>query len=57
LIVQHAYSEIAGQLSEGKGITSARALECKAILRAKAQNAAGHGLCLSHATETPGRAP
>ena len=43
-ISQHAHSEIVGQLPEGNWITRAPTLERKAILLAKVQDEAGHGL-------------
>ena len=45
-IGQHAHSEIVGQLPEGNWITRAPTLERKAILLAKVQDEAGHGLYL-----------
>ena len=45
-IGQHAHSEIVGQLPEGNWITRAPTLERKAILIAKVQDEAGHGLYL-----------
>ena len=53
-IGQHAHSEIAGQLPEGNWITRAPTLERKAILLAKVQDEAGHGLYLYCAAETLG---
>ncbi len=53
-IGQHAHSEIVGQLPEGNWITRAPTLERKAILLAKVQDEAGHGLYLYCATETLG---
>jgi ring-1,2-phenylacetyl-CoA epoxidase subunit PaaA len=53
-IGQHAHSEIVGQLPEGNWITRAPTLECKAILLAKVQDEAGHGLYLYCAAETLG---
>ena len=53
-IGQHAHSEIVGQLPEGNWITRAPSLERKAILLAKVQDEAGHGLYLYCATETLG---
>jgi ring-1,2-phenylacetyl-CoA epoxidase subunit PaaA len=53
-IGQHAHSEIVGQLPEGNWITRAPALERKAILLAKVQDEAGHGLYLYCAAETLG---
>ena len=53
-ISQHAHSEIVGQLPEGAWITRAPTLERKAILLAKVQDEAGHGLYLYCAAETLG---
>ena len=53
-IGQHAHSEIVGQLPEANWITRAPTLERKAILLAKVQDEAGHGLYLYCATETLG---
>ena len=53
-IGQHAHSEIVGQLPEGNWITRAPSLERKAILLAKLQDEAGHGLYLYCAAETLG---
>lgn len=53
-IGQHAHSEIVGQLPEGNWITRAPTLERKAILLAKVQDEAGHGLYLYAAAETLG---
>ncbi len=43
-ISQHAHSEIVGQLPEGNWVTRAPTLERKAVLLAKIQDEAGHGL-------------
>ena len=51
---QHAHSEIVGQLPEGNWITRAPSLKRKAILLAKVQDEAGHGLYLYSAAETLG---
>lgn len=51
---QHAHSEIVGQLPEGNWITRAPTLERKAILLAKVQDEAGHGLYLYCGVETLG---
>jgi ring-1,2-phenylacetyl-CoA epoxidase subunit PaaA len=51
---QHAHSEIVGQLPEGNWITRAPTLARKAILLAKVQDEAGHGLYLYSAAETLG---
>ncbi|MEX0281369.1 MAG: 1,2-phenylacetyl-CoA epoxidase subunit PaaA, partial [Arenibacterium sp.] len=53
-IGQHAHSEIVGQLPEGNWITRAPTLERKAILLAKVQDEAGHGLYRYCAAETLG---
>lgn len=53
-ISQHAHSEIIGQLPEGNWITRAPSLRRKAILLAKVQDEAGHGLYLYSAAETLG---
>jgi ring-1,2-phenylacetyl-CoA epoxidase subunit PaaA len=56
-IAQHAHSEIIGMQPEAQWITRAPSLRRKAILIAKVQDEAGHGLYLYGATETlgPGR--
>src|SRR5450830_1895916 len=51
-ISQHAHSEIVGQLPEGNCVTRAHTLKRKAILLAKIQDEAGHGLYLYSAAET-----
>ncbi len=53
-IAQHAHSEIIGMQPEGEWITKAPSLRRKAILLAKVQDEAGHGLYLYSATETLG---
>src|SRR5919199_5364790 len=53
-ISQHAHSEIVGMLPEGNWITRAPTLARKAILLAKVQDEAGHGLYLYSAAETLG---
>jgi ring-1,2-phenylacetyl-CoA epoxidase subunit PaaA len=53
-ISQHAHSEIVGMLPEGNWITRAPSLRRKAILLAKVQDEAGHGLYLYSAAETLG---
>ena len=53
-ISQHAHSEIVGMLPEGEWITRAPSLKRKAILLAKVQDEAGHGLYLYSAAETLG---
>jgi ring-1,2-phenylacetyl-CoA epoxidase subunit PaaA len=53
-ISQHAHSEIVGMLPEGNWISRAPSLRRKAILLAKVQDEAGHGLYLYCAAETLG---
>jgi ring-1,2-phenylacetyl-CoA epoxidase subunit PaaA len=53
-ISQHAHSEIIGMQPEGNWITRAPSLRRKAILMAKVQDEAGHGLYLYAAAETLG---
>ena len=53
-IAQHAHSEIIGMQPEGDWITRAPSLRRKAILWAKVQDEAGHGLYLYGAAETLG---
>src|SRR6187399_2637349 len=53
-ISQHAHSEIVGMLPEGNWIGRAPTLKRKAILLAKVQDEAGHGLYLYSAAETLG---
>lgn len=53
-VSQHAHSEIVGMLPEGNWITRAPTLKRKAILLAKVQDEAGHGLYLYSACETLG---
>ncbi len=53
-IAQHAHSEIIGMQPEGNWITRAPSLHRKAILLAKVQDEAGHGLYLYAAAETLG---
>jgi ring-1,2-phenylacetyl-CoA epoxidase subunit PaaA len=53
-IAQHAHSEIIGMQPEGNWITRAPSLLRKAILMAKVQDEAGHGLYLYSAAETLG---
>ncbi|MBU1361709.1 MAG: 1,2-phenylacetyl-CoA epoxidase subunit A [Gammaproteobacteria bacterium] len=53
-ISQHAHSEIVGMLPEGNWISRAPTLKRKAILLAKVQDEAGHGLYLYAAGETLG---
>ena len=54
MMAQHAHSEIVGMLPEGNWITRAPSLRRKAILLAKVQDEAGHGLYLYSAVETLG---
>jgi len=51
---QHAHSEVIGMQPEGNWISRAPTLRRKAILLAKVQDEAGHGLYLYSATETLG---
>lgn len=53
-ISQHAHSEIVGMLPEGNWITRAPSLKRKAVLLAKVQDEAGHGLYLYSSVETLG---
>jgi ring-1,2-phenylacetyl-CoA epoxidase subunit PaaA len=53
-IAQHAHSEIIGMQPEGSWISRAPSLKRKAILLAKVQDEAGHGLYLYAAAETLG---
>ena len=53
-ISQHAHSEIIGMQPEGNWLTRAPSLLRKAILLAKVQDEAGHGLYLYSAAETLG---
>ncbi len=53
-ISQHAHSEIIGMLPEGNWISRAPSLRRKAVLLAKVQDEAGHGLYLYSAAETLG---
>ena len=53
-IAQHAHSEVIGMQPEGNWITRAPTLRRKAILMAKVQDEAGHGLYLYSAAETLG---
>jgi ring-1,2-phenylacetyl-CoA epoxidase subunit PaaA len=53
-ISQHAHSEVVGMLPEGNWISRAPTLKRKAILLAKVQDEAGHGLYLYAAAETLG---
>lgn len=51
---QHAHSEVVGMLPEGNWITRAPSLKRKAVLLAKIQDEAGHGLYIYSGTETLG---
>ncbi|TDQ50283.1 ring-1,2-phenylacetyl-CoA epoxidase subunit PaaA [Actinorugispora endophytica] len=53
-VAQHAHSEIIGMQPEGDWIASAPSLQRKAILLAKVQDEAGHGMYLYAAAETLG---
>src|SRR3954467_3830727 len=53
-ISQHAHSEIIGMQPEGNWITRAPSLRRKAVLPAKVQDEAGHGLYLYASAETLG---
>ena len=53
-ISQHAHSEVVGMLPESNWITRAPNLRRKAVLLAKVQDEAGHGLYLYSAVETLG---
>jgi ring-1,2-phenylacetyl-CoA epoxidase subunit PaaA len=53
-ISQHGHSEIIGMQPEANWITRAPSLKRKAILMAKVQDEAGHGLYLYSATQTLG---
>ena len=53
-IAQHAHSEIIGMQPEGNWLTRAPSLRRKAILLAKVQDEAGHGLYLYSAAESLG---
>src|SRR5262245_11252051 len=53
-ISQHAHSEIIGMLPEANWLSRAPSLRRKAILLAKIQDEAGHGLYLYCAAETLG---
>ncbi len=53
-IAQHAHSEVIGMQPEGNWILRAPSLRRKAILLAKVQDEAGHGLYLYAAAETLG---
>ncbi|OMQ15392.1 1,2-phenylacetyl-CoA epoxidase subunit A [Modestobacter sp. VKM Ac-2676] len=53
-IAQHAHSEIIGMQPEGDWLLAAPSLRRKAVLLAKVQDEAGHGLYLYSAAETLG---
>ncbi|MFI1769175.1 1,2-phenylacetyl-CoA epoxidase subunit PaaA [Streptomyces sp. NPDC020800] len=53
-IAQHAHSEVIGMQPEGAWLTRAPSLQRKAVLLAKVQDEAGHGLYLYAAAETLG---
>ncbi|MDD1780412.1 1,2-phenylacetyl-CoA epoxidase subunit A [Enterovibrio sp. ZSDZ35] len=53
-ISQHAHSEVIGEQPEGNWITRAPSLRRKAVLLAKVQDEAGHGLYLYSSAETLG---
>ena len=53
-ISQHGHSDVVGMLPEGNWITRAPNLRRKAVLLAKVQDEAGHGLYLYSAVETLG---
>lgn len=53
-IGQHAHSEVVGMLPEANWLTRAPSLRRKAVLLAKVQDEAGHGLYLYSAAETLG---
>ncbi|MBI3511515.1 MAG: 1,2-phenylacetyl-CoA epoxidase subunit A [Bacteroidetes bacterium] len=53
-VSQHAHSEVIGMQPEGNWITRAPSLRRKAVLLAKVQDEAGHGLYLYSACETMG---
>ncbi|MFT6579260.1 MAG: ring-1,2-phenylacetyl-CoA epoxidase subunit PaaA [Zhongshania sp.] len=53
-ISQHAHSEVIGMQPEGNWITRAPTLHRKAVLLAKVQDEAGHGLYLYSSAETMG---
>jgi ring-1,2-phenylacetyl-CoA epoxidase subunit PaaA len=54
MMSQHAHSEIVGMLPEGNWISRAPSLKRKAVLLAKVQDEAGHGLYIYSGTETLG---
>src|SRR6186713_2268091 len=54
MMSQHAHSEVVGMLPEGNWITRAPSLRRKAVLLAKVQDEAGHGLYIYSGVETLG---
>jgi ring-1,2-phenylacetyl-CoA epoxidase subunit PaaA len=54
MMSQHAHSEVVGMLPEGNWISRAPSLRRKAVLMAKVQDEAGHGLYIYSGTETLG---
>jgi ring-1,2-phenylacetyl-CoA epoxidase subunit PaaA len=54
MMSQHAHSEVVGMLPEGNWLTRAPSLMRKAVLLAKIQDEAGHGLYIYSAAETLG---
>lgn len=54
MMSQHAHSEVVGMLPEGNWITRAPSLKRKAVLLAKIQDEAGHGLYIYCGAETLG---
>jgi ring-1,2-phenylacetyl-CoA epoxidase subunit PaaA len=54
MMSQHAHSEVVGMLPEGNWITRAPSLARKAVLIAKVQDEAGHGLYIYSGAETLG---
>jgi ring-1,2-phenylacetyl-CoA epoxidase subunit PaaA len=54
MMSQHAHSEVVGMLPEGNWVTRAPSLDRKAILLAKIQDEAGHGLYIYSGAETLG---
>lgn len=54
MMSQHAHSEVVGMLPEGNWLTRAPSLMRKAVLLAKVQDEAGHGLYIYSGAETLG---
>jgi len=54
MMSQHAHSEVVGMLPEGNWISRAPSLRRKAVLLAKVQDEAGHGLYIYSGVETLG---